>query len=549
MKEYNFLKFLDRFASLFTKINIDYPIMRKIIQVKLTLDSRRTATVSAGSMGNNKKKEGNNFLRAMPAYLFIGLLMVPFMFLSDDYILSMSIVLGLFIFLMMTSLISDFSSVLLDVRDKGTILTRPVNKRTLNMAKILHIFIYVFMTTMSISAPSLIIGLVRNGVMFFLLHLLTLILIDLFVIILTALIYIFILRFFSGEKLKDIINYVQIGLSISLTIGYQVLFRVFDFSQILDIQVTPTWWSFLLPPLWFSAPFELLLMGNREIHIIIYSVLALIIPIISIILYINFIPTFEKNLQKLNQADNKSKDKNKITRLISNFVSRDKEERTFYKFATNMLKNERKLKLTIYPNLGFALIFPFIMVLGSGAEGMESIRHSSSFVAIYFMGISIPTIIQVLAYSESYKGAWIYDFFPVDYNKVYKASLKAMFINLITPAYLIVSIGFLFIFRSQVVIDLIIAYLGLFLSVYLIFKLTTKNLPFTQRFGIMNNKGSIAILFITFGMYGGLAGLHFLAASIYKGEIVYLIVLLLANVFVWGSKQKVAKVKNKPYRG
>lgn len=40
-------------------------------------------------------------------------------------------------------------------------------------------------------------------------------------IVITALIYLFILRFFNGEKVKDIINFVQIALTIVMTIGYQ----------------------------------------------------------------------------------------------------------------------------------------------------------------------------------------------------------------------------------------------------------------------------------------------------------------------------------------
>lgn len=533
MEEYRVLKFLDRFKGLFKKMKIDYPIMRKIIQVKLTLDSRRTSTVLTGTQGNKKKKEGNNFLRTIPVYLFIGLFMIPIMLLSDNYLISMGIVLGMFIFLMMTSLISDFSSVLLDVRDKGIILTKPVDNRTLNMAKILHIFMYVFMITMGISGPSLIVGLVKNGIMFFLLYLIILILIDLFVIMLTALIYLFILRFFSGEKLKDIINYVQIGLTISITIGYQILIRVFDFSEVFKLEINPTWWSYLLPPLWFAAPFELLLKGNMETYVIIYSILALIIPIVSIILYVIFIPSFESNLQKLNQADNKGKDKNKLTRIISKLVSKDKEERTFYRFATNMLRNERKLKLTIYPNLGFGLIFPFLMMISGGMRDMDAIRNSKTFLTIYFMGISIPTTIKILGYSESYKGAWIYKLFPVEYNKVHKATLKSMFINLITPAFLIVSIGFLFIFRLKVILDLTIAYLGMFLSVYLIFKANEKSLPFSRDFTIMSNKGGLVDLFISLVVYGGLVGFHFLAISINNGKYIYLIVLLLANMISW----------------
>lgn len=538
MKDYKILKFLDIFKGFFQRLKIDYPVMRKILQVKLTLDSRRTTTILTGS--NKKKKEGNNFLRSMPVYLLMGLLMVPIMFLSDNYLISMSIVLGMFMFLLMTSLISDFSSVLLDVRDKAIILTRPVDNRTLNMAKILHIFMYVFMITMAISLPSLIVGLIKNGIIFFLLYLLILILIDLFSIMLTALIYLFILRFFSGEKLKDIINYVQIGLTISITIGYQILVRVFDFSGLLTIQIDPAWWSYFLPPLWFAAPFELFLKGNTETYVIIYSALALVIPIISIALYIVFVPAFESNLQKLDQADSKSKDKSKFTRMISKFVSRDKEERAFYRFATNMLRSERKLKLTIYPNLGFALIFPFIMLISGGIKNMEAIRNSKSYLTIYFMGISIPTTMQILAYSESYKGAWIYKFFSVDDNKVHKATLKAMFINLITPAFIFVSLGFLFIFKTKVIIDLAIAYLGIFLSIYLIYKLDKKPLPFSQDFGIMSNRGGIGLVIMTLFIYGGLLGLHYMASFKIIMKYIYMIILILVNILAWthGFKEK-----------
>lgn len=534
MKASRFLKFLDIFKGIFEKMGIDYPIMRKIIQVKLTLDSRRTATVLADS--NKNKKEKNSFFSGMLVYIVIGFFMIPFMLLSDNYLIAMTFVLGMFIFLMMASLISDFSSVILDVRDKGIILSRPVNSRTLNMAKMIHIFTYVFMMTMSISAPSLIVGLINNGILFFLLYLLILVFIDLFIIILTALIYLFILKFFSGEKLRDIINYVQIGLTISITVGFQILARVFDFSEIFQLEINPTWWSYLLPPLWFAAPFELLLRGNTQTYMVIYSLLALIVPIISIILYILFVPAFERNLQKLNEADNKGKDKNKILRMISKWISRDQEEQTFYRFATNMLRNERKLKLTIYPNLGFALIFPFLMAISGGLGDLAAIRESRIYLSIYFIGISIPRIIQVLGYSENYKGAWIYDLFPVESNKIHRATLKAMFINLITPVFLLISVVFLFVFGSKIIIDLAVAYLALFLSVYLIFRLRKKSLPFSQDFGILANNEGMSAFIITLLVYGGLVGLHFLATYMDIVKYIYFVALVVANIFVWRSR-------------
>src|SRR5690625_6690496 len=91
-----------------------------------------------------------------------------------------------------------------------------------------------------IGVPSLVI-LARHGIAFFGLFLVMLLLLVLFIIALTALIYIFILRFFNGERLKDIINYVQILLSVSIFIGYQVLIRSFDFVD-FDFIYDFSWW-------------------------------------------------------------------------------------------------------------------------------------------------------------------------------------------------------------------------------------------------------------------------------------------------------------------
>ena len=57
--------------------------------------------------------------------------------------------------------------------------------------------------TMAIAAPSLLVSLFRQGPAFFLLYIFEILLIDIFVVVLTALLYMTILKFFDGEKLKD----------------------------------------------------------------------------------------------------------------------------------------------------------------------------------------------------------------------------------------------------------------------------------------------------------------------------------------------------------
>lgn len=197
MSEIRILKVLDPFRTVFHKLNIDYSMMRKILEVKLTMDGRRTPTILSQ---NAKKKEGNQFLKSLWIYALYGLLLIPFVFFGDNYLFQVSMIAGIAMFILTTSIISDFSSVLLDVRDKVILNTKPVNNRTINAAKFLHIAIYLSLITGAfISIPALVF-LFRKGFIYFLLFLIEIILIDLLVLAFTALIYMFVLRFFDGEK-------------------------------------------------------------------------------------------------------------------------------------------------------------------------------------------------------------------------------------------------------------------------------------------------------------------------------------------------------------
>lgn len=112
----------------------------------------------------------------------------------------MSMLFSVVMFMIMTTLISDFSSVMLDLRDKNILFSKPVNRRTLSMAKSLHILIYLLTVTLTFTGPSLIVSIFIQGVPFFLLYAAAVILMDCFILVFTALLYLLILRVFDGGK-------------------------------------------------------------------------------------------------------------------------------------------------------------------------------------------------------------------------------------------------------------------------------------------------------------------------------------------------------------
>ncbi len=294
--------------------------MRKIVAVKLTMDGRRTPTIfnQQTKKKNKMKQEENGFIKSLGMYVLISIIFIPLIASGQNYLFQMSAFFGIVMFLVMTSMIADFSNVLLDIRDKGILQTKPVEKRTINAAKTVHISIYLFFLTASITALPIAIGTFTHGVLFLLLSIIGLILVNLFIVVLTSIIYYFILRFFDGEKLKDIINYVQIGLTVTIAVGYQILARAFS---LIDLKITfsPSWWNFLIPPFWFAAPFELILNRHVAIYLVSFSILGVAVPMLSIVVYNRMMPSFEKNLQKLTNTSGKDI---RTNRKLRNWLAR-----------------------------------------------------------------------------------------------------------------------------------------------------------------------------------------------------------------------------------
>ncbi|SHI15870.1 hypothetical protein [Sporanaerobacter acetigenes] len=537
MKDFKILKFLDKFKPIFEKFGVDYCIMRKILQVKLMLDERRVPTVMKNNTSKKKSEEGNSIVKSLWFYILLGLMLVPFVIMKENYLFQMSFLFGILMFMMMTILISDFSSVLLDLRDKDIILSKPVDGKTLSAAKIVHILIYMFYITFSFTGPALLVSLFRHGFLFFIIFLLEIILMDLLIVALTALLYLLILKFFDGEKLKDIINYVQIILSIALSVGYQLIGRLFNFSDVMNIDFVPKWWQYLIPSMWFGGPFELIVGINHSSSMILFSALALIVPILSIIIYVKLTPSFESNLQKLNNSSGNVKVRDRgLNFYLSNIFCRTKEERTFFRFATNMMKKERNFKLKTYPSLGISLVFPFIFLLSMAKdEGWANIANSKMYFNIYFVVLMIPTILMVIGYSDKYKGAWIYKFLPFTEAKdIFKGTLKAFVINLLLPMYVFESIVFMIIFKGKIALDLIIAFLNIILFIVICFKCMKKTLPFSEPFEVVSQSQGFIVIPL-FLVIAALAGVHYGATKIDYGRYIYILILVIANIFAWNK--------------
>ena len=532
MKNFLSLRILDLFKGIYTKFGIDYNIMRLIIQVKLTLDSRRLSTMSNST---TETKDKNYFYGTLIAYGIVGVIFIPVILMNIDLRIKMSIYFSCFMIVLLTILISDFSSVILDVNDKDIIGIRGVDPKTLNAAKTTHIFMYIFMLSLSISAFSLIASL-RFGIKYFLLLFFSIVLIDILMIVITAIMYLIILKFFKGEKLKDMLNMFQVGFLLLFTVGYQFIARSFDFID-TNIVYNNSWWNVLFIPMWYSSNFSFLDKTHIDFISIVLSILSVAVPIISLLIYKKLVLVFEKNLQKLNDNTyNIKSKKEKLSSKLSKLICQDKEERAIFNFVYNILEKDREFKTRVYPSLALGIVMPIIMIItsydNSGITNyLEEIRESYLFLGGYLGIIIMQNIITMTKYSNEYEGAWIYEILPIkNIKNIYSGMFKSSICKLYLPSFMLLSIVFIVIFKLEVIKHLIVMFLSGILVFMMSFKLNEKYLPFSKPYNLETSSKNMAVMFKSLLTIGILAGIHFSIILMNMNVFIYVYALILIGV-------------------
>ncbi|HWP98806.1 MAG TPA: hypothetical protein VN426_18340 [Syntrophomonadaceae bacterium] len=335
-----------------------------------------------------------------------------------------------------------------------------------------------------------------------------------------------------------------------MLISYQFIGRIFDLSRI-TITFRPEWWHFLVPTTWFAAPFTLLIEHSFTEYFAALSLLGVVIPALTTILYILLvIPYFEGKLQKLNNNSAGSRQgadvKEKLHRAAARLVCFNRTESAFYLFTQNMLANERKLKLKLYPNLAFAMVMPFIMLSSffryrmSFTEIISEISNSKYYFALYMTVAFLSMTTTMLNTSEKFGGAWIYRTLPIQSPiPILKGALKGFIIKFLLPVYFFTGLIFIFLCGFKIMPDIILIFLNMLILILITFKLNHKELPFYKDFQSTPDGSKVGILFLSLLLCGVFAVIHLLIKSLTFGVEINIIASLTLIAVLWHLSFKI----------
>lgn len=528
--EFISLKILDKFQKLFEKMGIDYEMMRVILKTKLILDTRRAPVLE---QQNKKNSEKGSVFKGYFFHLFFGVMLAFFIYFIKDEMIRMIYFTGAFFFMTTMYLISDFSFVLLGTKDKNILLTKPIDSRIISVSKALHVLIYMFRLNLFIAGPSLIAVAKLNGAVAIPIFLVEILMMDLLIFLITAFIYLVILRFFDGELLRNIINLIQILLTVVVTIGYQIAIRMIDFSDLQNLTYNFKFSNYFNPILWFGAPFELF-TGGRETYLYIFTVLLVAVPLTCFWLYFKLSKNMESLLLKLEGEGGEKHSRHVMEKLIGMVLCRTESVKQAYEFANAVYRSDRSLKLKIYPALSTGIFIPVLMLFNMGIrrQGFES--SGFEYLYLYFSLLIVPSVLELTLYSSAWKGSCMYTtsgFMKQD--DLYRGIMLAVVMRFYVPLMILNSAVYIFVFKKEFIVDMSALFIAGLALLPILGKIYFKALPFSKPIDESNQNKSIDKYFLSLGIVfcGGI--IHALLRLLPNGTWIYMAVSFAAMAATW----------------
>jgi len=495
-------------ASFYSRTGINTFHLRAILTTKLIMDDRRPNTFQQ----TQHKKQNSAVSSATIGTMLLSAVMGSFFLtgfaFGSNYVTHFTIYFSMYIVILASTLISDFTSVLVDVRDNYIILPKPVNDRTVVAARLLHITIYISKLVIPMSLPGLIYLLIVTNIWSALVFFLLVILVTIFTIFLINALYIFILKLTTPQKFQSVISYFQIFFAVFIYGSYQLVPRMMNMVAAEGYDISTSKWIWLAPPYWFAGAWELLAGFQVQASWIAATIISLAVPFLRIWAVIKyFAPSFNQKLSQIAGSNPEAAPAAGSKRSVSTtsayvrglaktFAAKGAEQMAFL-LCWKMTGRSKDFKLKVYPSFGYLLVYAVIMFLNSKKMSLEAFKEQTSrgkilmVSIIYFSGLMLLMAINQVTYSEKFKAAWIYFITPVKApGKLITGALKAAMLKFYIPVIVLVSVPAISIVGIKIIPNLVLGLFNELLICSLIAYLNIKQLPFSADQSNANKTGA-----------------------------------------------------------
>jgi len=534
-------------SALYQRIGVNTNHLRAILLVKLTMDDRRPNSIHQTKKKQQKKPIKWATLGTMLMMTLLGIFFIIPFFFTKNPTTQFTLYFTFFIFMLASTLITDFTSVLIDVRDNYIILPKPISDKTFLLSRLLHIIIHVSKLIIPMTLPGLIVTGIQKGYTGVAIFLLLIPFATVFTIFLINAIYLIILKITTPEKFKSIISYFQIIFAIFIYGGYQIVPRLIDMTVLENYRIqTYSWWM-LAPSYWFGLAWKVLYSGG-SLYEIVLTVFSFLITIFSVWLIIKyFAPSFNQKLAMISGSEQSTEitivtntklvGKTSLAEKLASIFTKKGGERMGFLLTWHMTSRSRDFKMKTYPAIGYLIVYMAIIFIRNKKISFTSLTTDTNgaklFVifSVYMISFVMMQALGNIKISDKYKAAWIYYIAPIHLpGNILSGATKAIIAKFYLPLALIISVLSVTVLGWKVIPNIVLGMSTQICVSFIVAYLMMRSFPFSTT----ENTKLKGATFVR-GLFSLIVpiGMGFLQYTVYEYTVVIVLLALLSLIATW----------------
>ncbi len=537
--------------SLYSRLGADTLQLRALLEVRLKMDDRRPLNIGR----NQQQKKARRFSSALGVMVafFTGIIYIFPLLMMDDRLSALWLFFTMYLFLLCFTLISDFSSVLFDTRDKYIVHPRPVSDRTMFLARLLHIFIYLFRIVIPMSLPGWIVMGIMYGwkaAAFFPLPLLLLVVTALFIVMS---VYLIMLRIASGEKFKELLSYFQIAFSVIIFATYYLVPRGMDSAEVQHFQVAAYGWAVFTPSYWLAATFSWVhVVGEGMKGLWMLGIPAVVLPLLLLWLSLHYLaPQFAARLNRLDvletsehskpaMAVGKASTGGKIYQVLARWLNRQPSAQAGFIMVWLQTARSRSFKMKVYPMFAYVPIYFLYLMLQSKHTLAAQWRHlpetGTHLILLYMCSVVMLQAYSFLCISDQYKASWIYYAAPLhEPGAILAGAFKVIWVKYFLPFFAAVTVFVLAVWGLPAISDVALSLVNITLFAAVVARMSYRRFPFSQIDQSVKSGSKFLRALVGMSIPAALGIGHYLALHILWLKLLYLVLSSILLWLVWDS--------------
>jgi ABC-2 type transport system permease protein len=300
------------------------------------------------------------------------------------------------------------------------------------------------------------------------------------------------------------------------------------------------WYTFLVPPAFFSGLIESLSQLNFDLNHLIFILETLCLPVMAIYFTARYLtPVFNRKLMDLEQSDRNSKIKTEKLRttmwfnLMSSIFARGNQEKAAFRFMWKLTGRERLFKQTLLPSVGYIIIMIILPFFTKPVPLAELAKGDRFIFLLYVLLFVAATLPGSLITGSNQNTSWIFKTLPMDSPAIFfKGTIKAAYARFFIPIFMVFGLVTGYIWGVRIIPDIITVLLASYLFTLLFYFFQTPYFPFsTAKAASQGGMAGIRVMIIM-GLAAAAGFLHNSILHLFSGSNLILIPLYIFLIYL-----------------